>query len=383
MNIILFDNDQRHLLYPFTYTKPVAALFCGLFNNLKRWELYSGLNTYALTAPYLQSGWELPLMEDILLVDGSILPDKNLVECILQLNTGAAIVKNGALIAGRISSFSTTSPVLPEIFSTQSGYSRPVSRLQYPWHLFQLNAGLIKTDHSIHPQVPENRISPTNKVSGTHNISAGSGLVMEHCFLNTSGGPIVIGNNVTILEGSIIYGPFSARDNTVIKAGSKLYQGISIGNSCTVGGEIKNSIIMHFSNKAHDGYLGDSVVGEWCNLGAGTSNSNVKNDATPVKVKLPGGETATVGLKCGLLMGDYSRSAINTSFNTGTIAGVSCNIFGAGLTPGYLPNFTWGFSEKYLYEKALAHISNWKQLKQQQLTENERQVLDHLYHRDT
>jgi UDP-N-acetylglucosamine diphosphorylase/glucosamine-1-phosphate N-acetyltransferase len=184
------------------------------------------------------------------------------------------------------------------------------------------------------------------------------------------------------MEGSLIRGPFAACDHAVIKMGAKIYGATTIGPHCTAGGEIKNSVLSAYSNKAHDGYLGDSVIGEWCNLGAGVTNSNLKNSADIVKVwHQPSQACIPAGLKCGLLMGDYSRAAINTSFNTGTVVGPSCNVFGEGLTPKHIPAFTWGLpgGPKYRLEAALRDIGNWKKLKNQALTETEIRTLETIF----
>jgi UDP-N-acetylglucosamine diphosphorylase/glucosamine-1-phosphate N-acetyltransferase len=185
-----------------------------------------------------------------------------------------------------------------------------------------------------------------------------------------------------MLEGSLIRGPFSLGEGALVKMGAKIYGATTIGPYCLAGGEIKNSILFGYSNKAHDGYLGDSVIGEWCNLGAGTSNSNIKNTASEVNVwHFHTREYLKAGLKCGLLMGDYSRAAINTSFNTGTVVGVCANIFGEGMPPKFIPSFTWGNKGLSLYEfeKALTDISNWKKLKNQVLTEEEITQLKHIF----
>src|SRR5215467_11739207 len=187
------------------------------------------------------------------------------------------------------------------------------------------------------------------------------GAVLNHCILNASTGPIYIGKNSTIMEGAVIRGPFALCEGAVVKMGAKIYGATTIGPYSVVGGEIKNSVIQGYSNKAHDGYLGDSVIGEWCNLGAGTSNSNVKNNAGEVTVWNPATKGYIVaGNKCGLFMGDYSRSAINTSFNTGTVVGVSCNVFADGLSPKHIPSFSWGVKgERYEFDKAIRDIANW------------------------
>jgi UDP-N-acetylglucosamine diphosphorylase/glucosamine-1-phosphate N-acetyltransferase len=198
--------------------------------------------------------------------------------------------------------------------------------------------------------------------------------------LNASTGPIYIGKNAEVMEGCMIRGPFSLGEGSVLKMGSKVYGATSIGPHCIVGGEVKNSVLFGYSNKAHDGYLGDSVIGEWCNLGAGTSNSNLKNNAGEVKIWTPRGQV-NAGHKCGLLMGDYSRSMINTSFNTGTVVGVCCNVFGSGLTPKYLPSFSWGNDgiDRYEFQRALTDIESWKKLKGKKISKKEKSILKHIF----
>ncbi len=183
------------------------------------------------------------------------------------------------------------------------------------------------------------------------------------------------------MDGCLIQGPFAAGESSVIKMGSKIYGATTIGPHCIAGGEIKNSILSGYSNKSHDGYLGDSVIGEWCNLGAGTSNSNIKNTAGNIRLHNENNnDDIDAGLKCGLLMGDYSRSAINTSFNTGTVVGAACNIFCAGFPPTSIKSFTWG-ENKYELEKAFEHIHNWKKLKGRSLSDAEKKILTNLYNK--
>ncbi len=182
------------------------------------------------------------------------------------------------------------------------------------------------------------------------------------------------------MEGATVRGPVAVCDEAVVKMGTRIYGATTIGPRCIAGGEIKNSVLFGHSNKAHDGYLGDAVIGEWCNLGAGTTASNVKNNASAVSVWTPKGEL-TVGLKCGVIMGDYTRTAINTSINTGTVIGVSCNVFGAGLLPKFIPSYSWGTDgiERYRFDKAITDIENWKALKGSGVSEAEKMVLKHIF----
>jgi UDP-N-acetylglucosamine diphosphorylase/glucosamine-1-phosphate N-acetyltransferase len=246
--------------------------------------------------------------------------------------------------------------------------------------LLHLNDWSIRQDYALITSNQKSQpISSTNKTMSAENIFIAEGAKVEHCIINGSMGPVYIGKNAEVMEGSMIRGPFALGENSVLKMGTKIYPATTIGPNCLGGGEIKNSIIFGFSNKAHDGYLGDSVIGEWCNLGAGTSNSNVKNTAGNVKLwNNAKNEYTSAGIKCGLMMGDYSRAAINTSFNTGTVIGVCCNIFGEYFPPKFVPDFTWG-KEKYALEKALQDIDNWKKLKGKNITEPEKQFLKDLY----
>ena len=254
--------------------------------------------------------------------------------------------------------------------------------INYPWHIFQYNDLAIRLDFTLLTASRVSKpISKTNQVICPENIFLEEGARVEYCMLNAASGPIYVGKNAEIMEGSNIRGAFALCEGGVVKMGTMIYGATTVGPYSVVGGEIKNSVIFGYSNKGHHGYLGDSVVGEWCNLGAGTSNSNVKNNAGDIKIWNPlTGSFAIVG-KCGLLMGDYSRSAINTSFNTGTVTGACCNVFDEGLTSTYIPSFSWGGKEplRYEFDKALRDIGNWKKLKKQLLEEEEIKKLRHIF----
>lgn len=222
-------------------------------------------------------------------------------------------------------------------------------------------------------------LNSSSQIIHPYNIFVEEGAILENCILNASEGPIYIAKNCKIMDGAILRGPIFIDEGSIVKMGATIYGGTSIGKNCVVGGEIKNSIINNFSNKAHHGYLGDSIIGKWCNLGAGTSTSNVKNNGSDVMLQLANAEL-NAGNKFGLLMGDYSRSAINTSFNTGTVVGTCCNIFTEGLTPKYIPNFSWGCKgERYELPKAFTDIENWKIMKGETLSKEERELLKNLY----
>ncbi len=259
-------------------------------------------------------------------------------------------------------------------------------KLQFPWQIFQWNAEEIRNDFELLTRGRSgNPVALTNNLIAPQHIFLEEGVTVEYATINASGGPVYIGRNATIMEGALIRGPFALGENSLIKMGATIYSGTTIGPYCVAGGEIKNSVLFGYSNKSHEGYLGDSVIGEWCNLGAGTSNSNLKNNAGAVQIwNEPRKEFLSAGTKCGMLMGDYSRAAINTSFNTGTVTGVSANVFGTGLTPHYIPSFSWGYTHysKYRFEKAIEDIANWKRLKNQSLSDIEIRTLKHIFEND-
>jgi UDP-N-acetylglucosamine diphosphorylase/glucosamine-1-phosphate N-acetyltransferase len=224
------------------------------------------------------------------------------------------------------------------------------------------------------------KIDTSNKVIQPENIFIEKGAEVHCAILNASTGPIYIGKNAMVMEGAAIRGPFVLGEKGVVKMNTSIYGATTIGPYCLAGGEIKNSILMGYSNKGHEGYLGDSIIGQWCNLGAGTCNSNIKNTAGPIQMWNEAKQIwETVGQKMGMLVGDYSRFAIQSSINTGSYIGVSANIFGNGLLPKFIPNFTWGVVSGYQIDKAIEDIGNWKQLKGFVMSEEEKQVLQKLY----
>lgn len=318
-------------LFPFTLTRQIADIRIGILTIREKWQLILG--------------------EASVNIPSNLLPSPRAIEC--------------------INNHSIT-------YDNQS-----FQFLEYPWEIFRYNDSAIRNDFQLLTYGRTSaKVSSTNKTIAAENIFVEAGAKAEHCLLNASTGPIYIGKNAEIMEGSIIRGPFALCEGAVVKMGAKIYGATTLGPYSVAGGEIKNSVIFGFSNKAHDGYLGDSVIGEWCNLGAGTSNSNLKNNAQEIKLwDAVTGQSLSAGLKCGVLMGDYCRSAINTSFNSGTVTGVCCNIFGNGLTDAYIPSFTWGTDRpvRYNFEKAIRDIESWKQLKKQSLTEQEIKDLRYIF----
>lgn len=338
--IVLTENFDRENLFPFTHTRHTADIFIGAMTIRRKWELLTG---DVVTTDDNENGIFIP---------ANIIPTKENYQEIIEKS----------------------------IEQKEIPASNKIKIINYSWQLFQLNDYALRQDYII---LTEKKVSQplgdSINTNNKENIFIEQGVDIAHCYLNASNGPIFISNGAVIMEGSMIRGPFFLGESSVVKMGSKIYGATSIGKNCTVGGEIKNSILFAYSNKAHDGYLGDSVIGEWCNLGAGTSNSNVKNTATQVGYILKGNAALGYsGIKGGLLMGDYSRAAINTSFNTGSVVGVCCNIFGEIYPPKFTDNFTWG-NEKYIFEKVLRDIENWMAFKNTALTEDKKQTLKQLY----
>ncbi len=384
MTLVLFDTPQRKKLYPLTLTRAIADIRMGILTIKERWEHVTNKTAYVVTDPYLQSLYEEVPPGDYLLIDATVLPDTEIVKAILELKHGQAIRDNDGIVAGR----STTNTPLAyntkweELFENVETVS-PKKRLGYPHEIFQLNDEYIRFDFSL---VSKGRFSATSRetvyLRNVAEIFIEEGTQLDHCILNASGGPIYIGKNATIMEGSAIRGPFALCEGSTLKMGTKVYGSTTIGPNCVIGGEVKNSVFFGNSNKAHDGYIGDSVIGEWCNLGAGTSNSNVKNTAAEVNVwNYFHKNYVSASTKCGVIMGDHSKTAINTSINTGTVIGVCCNVFGEGLTPKVIPDFWWGTKDAKLYEldKALKDIGDWKKMKNKTISESEAKVLKHIF----
>lgn len=248
------------------------------------------------------------------------------------------------------------------------------------WQIFEWNDFALREDFA---EITKGRYSQPLPdgvyATGPENIFIEEGATILHSSINASAGPVYIGENALIMEGSLLRGPLAVCHGAVVKMGTKIYGATTIGAQCTVGGEVKNSVLQDFSNKAHDGYLGDSVIGNWCNLGAGTTNSNIKNNASPVVVWSQAAQKfENAGLKCGLLMGDYSRAAINTSFNTGTVTGICCHIFAKDVPPKLIDNFTWG-REKYVWDKVIPDIQNWKTLREKKISSQKMERIKNLY----
>jgi UDP-N-acetylglucosamine diphosphorylase/glucosamine-1-phosphate N-acetyltransferase len=383
MAIILFDNAKRNLFSPLSLTKAVSSFHFGLLSMKERWELWLKQETFVHTADYLQDLYEKPAPDVHTWIDSAVIPSEWLVQQIIELSIGQVLVDENGIVAGKSkSNFANFSPSSWEPFFDSIISIETVNRIEFPWEIMQQNDAFIREDFKLVTKGRNSQpLSPTVQVFQTADIFIEEGAKLEFCTLNSSTGPIYIGKQAEIMEGSCIRGPFSIGFNSVLKMNSRVYGATSLGPNCMGGGEIKNSVMMGNSNKAHDGYLGDAVIGEWCNFGAGSSNSNLKNSAGDIKVwSMDLNKMVSVGQKCGVIMGDYSRLSINSSVNTGSVIGVSCNVFGAGLLPKKIPNFSWGIDgKKYQLENAISDINNWKLMKKQHLTKEAIEVLQYLF----
>jgi UDP-N-acetylglucosamine diphosphorylase/glucosamine-1-phosphate N-acetyltransferase len=334
MNVILFDNNRVNY-YPLSFTRPIAYFRVGIFTIKEKWEQYYK-SVSVKTEDYLSSKFALKVQKDNLWIDARIFPSQALITELNSLRIGEALAKNGTIFAFRNSAF--TRDKLNIIDSNASFNS-----IENLWDIFLDNDREINSDFEFLAKRKSQTLNQSNTLIGDK-IFIEKGAKVSCSILNTENGPIYIGKDAEIMEGSLVRGPFAMLNNSVLKMGSKIYGATTLGPFCKVGGEVSNAVFFGYSSKAHDGFLGNSVIGEWCNLGADTNNSNLKNDYA--EVKLWNYETESfknTGLQfCGLIMGDHTKCGINTMFNTGTVVGVSANIFGSGFPRNFIPSFSWG-----------------------------------------
>ncbi len=346
MNYILFDSSFRNNLLPLTFTRPVADLRIGILTIREKWELLLQEKTSTLTEPYLAVKYPLVKAETNILINGSICPNEALLAEVKKLKSGETLVQGDSIIAmcleaDSLDSFGGEAADDISTITTDIDFIK----VENTWELFQFNDRAIREDFELLTKGRKSQpLSKTNRVVNPENIFVEEGAVVEFAILNASTGPIYIGKEAEIMEGSKVRGPLALCDHSVLKMDAKIYGATTIGPYSKVGGEVNNSIILGYSNKAHDGFLGHSVLGEWCNLGADTNTSNLKNTYEEVKLWSYAEDAfVATGLQfCGLIMGDHSKSGINTMFNTGTVVGVNSNIYGAGFQRNFVPSFSWG-----------------------------------------
>lgn len=382
MNYILFDGPFRNNLLPFTFTRPVADIRMGILTIREKWEKQLGFVTTTITEDYLSDKYPMVEMDENILINASYLPNPHLVVLVKNLQENQAIFNGEEVIAF----FAKEAEDNIDFESFEAiEYNDDILKLEFTWDIFSKNGQAIQEDFELLTSGRDSQpISSTNNVVAAHNIFVEEGASMEFVTLNASTGPIYIGKNVEIMEGSIIRGPFGACEDAVIKMGAKIYGPTTIGPSCKVGGEVNNAVLFAHANKGHEGFLGNSVIGEWCNLGADTNTSNLKNNYAEVRLWDYKSESfAKTGLQfCGLMMGDHSKCGINTMFNTGTVVGVSANVFGSGYPRNFIPSFTWGGASgytTYLTKKAFEVAEIVMARREKTFDSQEREILENVF----
>lgn len=382
MNYILFDGPVRNSLLPFTYTRPVADIRIGILTIREKWEKFLGFTTTTITEDYLADRYPMVEMDENILINSSFLPTGELIETIKGLEENQAVFQGEEVIA-----FYTTKAQEEVDFATYHAieYNGECIQIQNNWDIFSKNGLAIEADFELLTQNRKSQPIPSsNRVIAPENIFIEKGAVVECATLNASMGPIYLAKNSLVMEGSMIRGGFFLGEDSVTKMGARIYGPTTIGPGCKVGGEITNSVIFGNSNKGHEGYLGNSVLGEWCNIGADTNSSNLKNDYSTVKLWSYESESfiKTALQFCGLMMGDHSKCGINTMFNTGTVVGVSANIFGCGYPRNFIPSFSWGGAAgftTYKTEKAFQTAKAMMNRRGVEFTSEDESILNHIF----
>lgn len=372
MNIGLKDSIETwENLLPLTFNKSVADMRIGILTIAEKWSKY--LNT-SVSIQYVNAYLGDTTSRAEITIDSSVLPTDVLADAILALQENEVLVKNGFEIA------SNSLQSDPKIIE----FSGDLSRIEFPWDIFTKNDAELRKDFDLLTTGKVSQpIDATNKVIGNQ-LFIEEGAKIQCAILNTETGPIFIDKNAEIMEGSIIRGPFYLGEHATLKLGTKIYGATTIGKECKVGGEVSNSVIFGYSNKAHDGFIGNTVIGEWCNLGADTNCSNLKNNYSLVDIyNYRQEKMISIGQQfCGLIMGDYSKTGINTMLNTGTVVGICSNIFGAGFPSKHIPSFSWcsiDNTEVYQLEKGIETIERMKARRGLKLEEREKSILKFLY----
>ncbi len=386
MNYIIFDNFRRNYLLPLTFTRPVADLRIGILTIREKWEKHLNTKTSSLTEDYLSKKYPIAKGKNNILLNGSVSPNAELVKKVENLKPKEAIVAGSTIIALHVEEADLEKIGEGETEGTNEiKIEQNYIKLNNTWDIFAKNADAIKDDIKLITNGRKSaKISGTNRIQNETGIFIEEGAKLEHAYLNASAGPVYIGKDAEIMEGSMIRGPVAICNNAVVKMGAKIYGGTTIGPHCKVGGEVNNSVFTGYSNKAHDGFLGQSVIGEWCNLGADTNNSNLKNTYDEVRLWCyPEKTFVKTGLQfCGLIMGDHSKCGINTMFNTGTVLGVYVNVYGSGFQRNFIPSFTWGSTsgfQQYDFNKAIAVAKAVYKRRNIEFTDTDRAILEHVY----
>ena len=382
MNYILFDGPSRNALLPFTFTRPVADIRIGILTIREKWEKYLGSTTTTLTEEYLSEKFPMVELEENVMINASYLPNPILVELISNLERNQAVFKGDEVIA-----FYTQESQEEVNFDNYEiiEFDGDCITVEHTWDIFAKNDAAIREDFELLTEGRTSQPIPKSvNVISPSTIFIEEGTKLEFVTLNASTGPIYIGKNSEIMEGSVIRGPFALCEEAQVKLGTKIYGATTVGPHCRIGGEVNNSVLFGYSNKGHDGFLGNSVLGEWCNIGADSNNSNLKNNYEEVKLWSYETENfAKTGLQfCGLMMGDHSKCGINTMFNTGTVVGVSANIFGSGFPRNFVPSFSWGGASgfvTYITKKAFEVAKIVMDRRHVEFTDQDKSILEHIF----
>jgi UDP-N-acetylglucosamine diphosphorylase/glucosamine-1-phosphate N-acetyltransferase len=389
MNLILFDDlTIRQNLLPFTFTRPVADIRVGILTIAEKWEQYTKQPVSFLTVRYLQAKFPAKTTAANIYVNGAVCPDEFLAAEIAALSPGEALMREGKLVALHAGAefFGAPEHVYDHEPATRRELPEPHVVLQQPWEIFVFNGAQIRSDFKL--LTAGRQSQPVNDlhtiVYAPENIFIEEGVKIRAAILNAEDGPIYLGKNSQVQEGSLIKGPFALCEGSVVNMGAKMRGDNTVGPHSKVGGEISNSVIFAQSNKGHDGFLGNSVIGEWCNLGADSNTSNLKNNYADVKLwsHAQNGFKNTGLQFCGLMMGDHSKCGINTMFNTGTVTGVSANIFGSGFPRNFIPSFAWGGPagfETYQLRKVFEVAEKVMARRHKAFDQVEKDILTHIF----
>ncbi|MFT4758329.1 MAG: UDP-N-acetylglucosamine diphosphorylase/glucosamine-1-phosphate N-acetyltransferase [Paraglaciecola sp.] len=383
-NIILFDNDARERLLPLTFTRPICELRVGILTIREKWEKWLKGTASFITQDYLSEKYDIVVSENNLIINGAVMPSKELCILINQMEDNEALLHHGELIVAKVDKKQFERLMTEDDLEELAGFELgdiPFLKIDSLPDIFVHNEAAIKADFDLLTKGRKSQpISKTNQVLNPENIFLEKGATVEFAILNASKGPIYVGKDAEIMEGAMIRGAFALGDNSVVKMGAKIYGATSTGPYCKLGGEVGNSVLLGYSNKGHDGYLGNSVLGEWCNLGADTNTSNLKNNYEEVKLwsYQKEGFVKTGQQFCGLIMGDHSKCGINTMFNTGTVVGISANVFGDGFPRNFIPSFSWGGASgysTYRTDKAFETAEKVMARRKQELTAMDRVIM--------
>ena len=346
MNYILFDNESWQSFLPLTFTRPISEIRLGILKISEKWNKYLNQDISYITQDYLSTKYSKKVACENILINSCVLPNKALVKAINSLSVGQILVHDGILIAAfvnqdKLDSFDVS---LPD-YSEKIVFEGDLLRIEKSYDIFQLNDKALRDDFELLTAGRKSQpLSKTVNVLGEENIFLEEGAKVEFATLNANEGPIYLGKDAEIMEGALVRGPLAMCEHSALKMGAKVYGATTLGPHCKSGGELSNVVFFGFANKAHDGFLGNAVIGEWCNIGADTNNSNLKNNYSEVKLwNYKSNRFNKTGLQfCGTIMGDHSKCGINTMLNTGTVIGVSANVYGAGFPRNFIPSFSMG-----------------------------------------